>query len=80
MKGAAMKKFRITLPETNALDHRSLTSLGRFERGEPRELELSDEQVESLKGRGLDIEPLTKPKPQPKKDADEIESSGKESD
>jgi hypothetical protein len=60
-------KYKATLPEKGALDFRRLHGVGTLLRGEPLTLELSDEQVASLRGKGIDVEPLKKPK---KKDAD----------
>lgn len=43
--------YKVVLPDDDKLDHRRLSGLGLFERGKPQEIELSDEQVKSLKAR-----------------------------
>ena len=51
-------KYFATLSEDQPLDFRSLSGLGRFERGEGREVDLSPEQATSLEGKGFDLELL----------------------
>jgi hypothetical protein len=50
-----METYVVVLPKDSKLDRRQLWRLGTFKRGEPRELELSDEQIKSLKARGFSV-------------------------
>ena len=50
-----MDIYRVVLPEDSDLEQRQLWRLGTFKRGEPREVELSKEQIKSLKGRGFKV-------------------------
>ena len=51
-------KFIATLSEDQPLDSRTLSGLGRFERGEGRPVDLDEGQQASLIGKGFDLEPL----------------------
>jgi len=56
-------KYRVTLPDDCECDRRTLSGLGTFENGEPRELELTKRQVISLKARGFEVRKKVAPKP-----------------
>ena len=51
-------KFIATLSKDQPLDSRTLSGLGRFERGEGRPVDLTPEQAASLTGKGFDLESL----------------------
>jgi hypothetical protein len=51
-------KFIVTLGENQPRAFRTLSGLGRFEKGESRLADLTPEQEASLIGKGFDLEPL----------------------
>jgi hypothetical protein len=58
-----MEVYRVVLPADSKLKQRQLWRLGTFKRGEPRELELSKEQIRSLKARGFTVTKKAVPAP-----------------
>ncbi len=55
-------KYIATLSEDQPLDFRS-NSLGRFIKGEGREVDLTPEEARSFKGKGFELEPVLEQQP-----------------
>jgi hypothetical protein len=52
-------KYTVTLPENFLFGpERAFVGAGRFVAGVPRDVELSEEQADSLKSKGLKVEPF----------------------
>ena len=68
-----MKTYAVTMVEDYPLDSRTLYGLGTIERGCPRQMELTDDQVRSLRGRGIEVHPWQPPAPRKSKPKPETE-------
>ena len=73
-----MATYAVTMIEDYPLDSRTLYGLGKIERGYPRQMELTDDQVRSLRGRGIEVHPWQPPAPRKSKPKPELDTPAAE--
>ena len=56
-----MAIYVVTMIEDYPLDSRTLDGIGTIERGFPQQMELTDEQAASIRGRGVVVNPWRPP-------------------